>query len=200
MNSSNSFWLNEEKKRRKGVEQLFAITKSLGLYEKINKLCTLSGSGQSPNSWDAGYARAISAAPPPAGIGYKRPGYYLGADGLETKKRRISHFHKSETGGNNAVVENPSSSLSFSFSRRIDECQQKCTDNKERPASAQLPHHSSATNDSQKNASNNLTISNPESKKSSASSTPTNDYGPNRQPSITANTLEDSDDDPIYHP
>ncbi|XP_014475918.1 PREDICTED: RNA polymerase II elongation factor Ell isoform X2 [Dinoponera quadriceps] len=55
-----------------------------------------TGSGQSPNSIQPGSPPAITA-PPPSLLGNKRPGYYQGNDGLQTKKPRISHYRKSET-------------------------------------------------------------------------------------------------------
>lgn len=46
-----------------------------------------SGSGQSPTSTHPG-------SPPPPVSSSKRPGYYDGADGLPTKRQRISHYRK----------------------------------------------------------------------------------------------------------
>ncbi|XP_051175717.1 RNA polymerase II elongation factor Ell [Leptopilina boulardi] len=54
-----------------------------------------SGSGQSPSSVHPGSPPAITA-PPPALLNSKRPGYYEGNDGLQTKKPRISHYRKPE--------------------------------------------------------------------------------------------------------
>ncbi|GLV31625.1 Suppressor of Triplolethal [Carabus blaptoides fortunei] len=49
-----------------------------------------SGSGQSPTSTHPG------SPPPPVTSSVKRPGYYDGADGLPTKRPRISHYRKPE--------------------------------------------------------------------------------------------------------
>lgn len=54
-----------------------------------------TGSGQSPNSIHTGSPPSITA-PPPSLLANKRPGYYLGNDGLPTKKPRISHYKKPE--------------------------------------------------------------------------------------------------------
>lgn len=49
-----------------------------------------SGSGQSPTSTHPG------SPPPPVTSSVKRPGYIEGADGLPTKRPRISHYRKPE--------------------------------------------------------------------------------------------------------
>lgn len=50
-----------------------------------------SGSGQSPTSTHPG------SPPPPVQTSLKRPGYIEGADGLPTKRARISHYRKPES-------------------------------------------------------------------------------------------------------
>ncbi|XP_057334986.1 RNA polymerase II elongation factor Ell-like isoform X2 [Microplitis mediator] len=54
-----------------------------------------SGSGQSPNSTHPGSPPAITA-PPSNFMNCKRPGYYQGSDGIQTKRPRISHYRKPE--------------------------------------------------------------------------------------------------------
>lgn len=56
----------------------------------------ISGSGHSPNSVHPGSPPGI-LAPPPGFMSSKRPGYYEGSDGLQTKRPRISHYRKPET-------------------------------------------------------------------------------------------------------
>ncbi|KAL0271614.1 UNVERIFIED_CONTAM: hypothetical protein PYX00_008651 [Menopon gallinae] len=46
-----------------------------------------SGSGQSPTSTHPGSPPSVTQAP-------KRPGYHQSVDGIESKRRRISHYHK----------------------------------------------------------------------------------------------------------
>ncbi|KAK0161090.1 hypothetical protein PV327_009605 [Microctonus hyperodae] len=68
-----------------------------------------SGSGQSPNSMHPGSPPAI-IAPPPSLINSKRPGYYQGNDGLQTKRPRISHYRKPESTRTSAGSYNSNSS------------------------------------------------------------------------------------------
>lgn len=60
-----------------------------------------SGSGQSPTSTHPG-------SPPPPVSSSKRPGYYDGADGMPTKRLRISHYRKPSEPNYRSPVENNS--------------------------------------------------------------------------------------------
>ncbi|XP_015604168.1 RNA polymerase II elongation factor Ell isoform X2 [Cephus cinctus] len=69
-----------------------------------------SGSGQSPNSTHPGSPPAITA-PPPSVLASKRPGYYQGSDGLQTKRPRISHYRKPEPSSTSSTVDNGRTTL-----------------------------------------------------------------------------------------
>ncbi|XP_034952781.1 RNA polymerase II elongation factor Ell isoform X2 [Chelonus insularis] len=83
-----------------------------------------SGSGQSPNSNHPGSPTAITAPPP--NLNYKRPGYYEGSDGFQTKRPRISHYRKPEANSRTEGNNNPSSVISGNEANNWVDQRQNC--------------------------------------------------------------------------
>ncbi|EEB10116.1 conserved hypothetical protein [Pediculus humanus corporis] len=70
-----------------------------------------TGSGQSPTSTHPGSPPSIIQGAP------KRPGYHEGADGIQSKRRRISHYLKETMGMNNYLNDN----TKLMYDRKLEE-------------------------------------------------------------------------------